>query len=42
MAKQTVSEQTNKILYMLYRKLRNIRLPVDLQLNLFSCPTIWM
>ena len=28
MAKQTIFEQTQKILFMLYRKLRNIRLPV--------------
>ena len=36
MAKQTISEQTQKVLFMLYRKLRNIRLPVDLQLKLFD------
>ena len=36
MAKQTISEQTQKLLFMLYRKLRNIRLPVDLQLKLFD------
>ena len=36
MAKQTISEQTQKLLFMLYRKLRNIHLPVDLQLKLFD------
>ena len=36
MAKQTISEQTQKLLFMLYRKLRNIPLPVDLQLKLFD------
>ena len=46
MTKQTISEQTQKLLFMLYRKLRNIRLPVDLQLKLFDsqspCSTIWV
>ena len=36
MTKQTISEQTQKLLFMLYRKLRNIRLPVELQLKLFD------
>ena len=31
MAKQTISEQAQQLLFMLYRKLRNIRLPVDLK-----------
>ena len=36
MAKQTISEQTQTLLFMLYRKLRNIPLPVDLELKLFD------
>ena len=36
MAKQTISEQTQKLLFMLYTKLRNIPIPVDLQLKLFD------
>jgi hypothetical protein len=33
--RKKLSEQAQKVLYALYRKLRNISIPIDLQLKLF-------
>ena len=35
-ARKNLSEQAQKALYALYRKLRNISIPIDLQLKLFD------
>jgi hypothetical protein len=35
-ARKKLSEQAQKVLYALYRKLRNISIPIDLQLKLFD------
>jgi hypothetical protein len=36
-AKKRLIDQANKALYALYYKLRNLTIPIDLQLKLFDC-----